>query len=127
MAMQSALQGLLGGAGGGPGAPPPAASLGTGPPPQLPGVPPAATGVGAMPVGSPGTDKRGAINTAILDLSDVIGHAPSLAPQINALIDQLKAQLQSKGPGPDVDKPGIPGSAGSPTSPVMESGSPGSM
>lgn len=136
MAMQGPLQAMIAkmGGGGAQGAPsqmpPNAASLGTGAPPDLSGGLPPPTGTGAMPTGnSNSVDKKSAIDQAVLQLRDVMGHVPNLQSQVQQMIDALKNEVAPKPgqPGPDVASGTGPGASASPTDPLQGSGSPGAM
>lgn len=121
MAYLNALQG------GQPMSPQPA-SPGMGPAPSLPGLPPPPTGMGAMPLGAPGTDKKSAGNDAITGLRSFQGFAPNMLDDINAMIAKIKDAVTDKPgeqPGPALGEPGPPGAAQDGTSPLMDSGGPG--
>jgi hypothetical protein len=123
MAMREALASLMG---------PPLtrnpASLGTGSPPTMPGLPPSPQMVGQMPVGSTSTTAKGAADAAILALRDAKGYFPNLGDAIEGIIGQLKSAAQQHGkPPPPVGFPGGPGAAVSESSPTQDSGTPGGI
>lgn len=126
MAYGNTLQALLSKASPQVGAPPAAASLGMGQPPQMPGLPPPPTGLGAMPTGDPSTTKKAAADQAILALREVKGHYPQLATMLDATVDALKAAAQPAQPN-GASAPAPPSGAGEPPTAPMESGSSGTM
>jgi hypothetical protein len=104
------------------------ASLGTGPPPQMPGLPPPPEMLGGMPTGGASTTGKAAADAAILSLRDAKGHFPSLGDAIENMIAQLKSAASQSGPPPaPVGSPSGPGAATVDSSPTMESGSPGTI
>lgn len=101
------------------------ATLGVGPPPDMPGVPPAPTGMGAMNTGNGGNTKKAAGDEAILALRTFQGFAPNLMNDINAIVDQIKAACKVEKPGPAVGEAGPPGAAAVDAAPTEDSGGPG--
>lgn len=108
--------------------PPPNSPIGNAP--KLPGTPPEATNIGAMPTGSPGKTKMTAGGEAIASLRSLQGYMPEQFNQINEWISQIKQSTMPKpgeNPGPGAGKPGTPGAAQLDASQLAGSGSPGSM
>jgi hypothetical protein len=132
MSMQSALASMLmqppsGGGGAPPMAPP--NSLGVGPPPTLPGTPPAPEMVGQMPLGSTANNAKQAADVAISALRDAKGYYPSMGDAIDGIISQFQSagQQAANAPAPQVGVPGGPGAAMPTVSPTGSSGSPGAI
>lgn len=121
MAFQSAMNGLMAKGGG---MDPNAASLGTGPPPQMPGIPPPPTNIGAMPTGMTTGDKKSAGNDAITALRSFQSFAPSMQGDVDAIIAKIKDAVKSEAQAP---APGQPIPTGAPVNPepVMDSGGAG--
>ena len=137
--MQSALAGLMGmggpppgggppppGAPGGAAAPPNPATLGTGPPPNMPGLPPAPEMIGKMPTGSLSSTPKASADIAIASLRDAKGYFPNLGDSIEAMIAQLQdaGAQASKAPAP-VGVPGGPGANVPLVPPTSDSGTKG--
>jgi hypothetical protein len=99
------------------------ASLGTGPVPHLPNLPPPPTGKGGIPTGSPATDKKLAVDVAVEKLRDVGSALPSLMPAIEGWIMQLKSSAGP--PGGAIGEPPTMKPPPGPTADVDSSGSPG--
>ena len=100
------------------------ASLGTGPVPDMPNLPPPPpTGKGPMPTGSPSTDKKLAVDVAVEKLRDVSAAIPALKPAVEGWIMQLKSS--SAGPGAAMGEPPTMKPPPGPTADLTSSGSPG--
>lgn len=100
------------------------ATLGLGSPPDMPGLPPPATGMGAMPTGNAASDPKTCADTAIMALRDAQGHFPALKAQMDAMVDALKsaAQAPAQPPAAPAGAPTPPGAA---LPPSIDSGSAG--
>jgi hypothetical protein len=79
-----------------------------------------------MPTGSLGTNRKTAIDNAVLALREVSGHVPAAQPQIETLIATLKSAAQPP-PAPPVGEPSPPGSEPPPVPPTETSGSGGAF
>ena len=101
MAMGNVLQAAMKAA-----SPQPAA-MNPSPNPPSEGLPPAPTGIGAIPTGDPGTTAKGAADQAILSLREVLGFYPALGPDVQGIIDKIKgaAQAQSAKPKQALGQP----------------------
>lgn len=121
-----AINGMKGGPMAGNGASP-----GFGAPPDFKGlVPPPPTMTGRMPTGAPGTTKKVAADDAISALRGFQGWVPEMTNDINDFINRIKQAASDKpgeNAGPALGEPGPQGAAQGGASPLMQSGSPGSM
>lgn len=107
--------------------PPPAAhGVGLGAPPNMPGLPPPPTGIGNMPTGDASTSKKMVADTSITSLRELSGQMPSLKPQIDALIDQIKAGTQMPAPAAPPTAAALPGAPQPESVSLEDSGGPGS-
>jgi hypothetical protein len=125
------LAGAVGGgapadpAGGGP--PPQLAAMGAGlgAPPDMPGTPPAPTGVGAVPTGALGSAKKASADQAVMALREAASNFPNLQAQIDALIDALKAGSKAPGPKQTLGQPSPVGTPPPDATAPLDSGSSG--
>jgi hypothetical protein len=109
---------------------PAALGVGVGAPPKMPDLPPPPTMTGAMPTGSPSTDKKAAADQAVTSLRDLKGHYPQLGTMLDATVDAIKAAATGPGGAAPTGPLGAPSAPGTPPPAVpapAASGSPGAL